>query len=122
MDLDWHALARPRQTLVVYMGLLGLPTLCRELIAHGLSGATPAAIVQHGATARQRLVSGTLSTLPPLAAAATLEPPTLIIIGEVAKLHSTLAVRARARGGRRCGRLSQAGSGARRVASRQHAS
>ncbi len=91
MDLDWHALARPRQTIVVYMGLLGLPTLCRELIAHGLSGATPAAIVQHGTTARQHVVSGTLSTLPQLAAAATLEPPTLIIVGEVVKLHSTLA-------------------------------
>src|SRR5512144_926063 len=36
MDLDWGSLARPRQTIVVYMGLLGLPLLCRKLIAHGL--------------------------------------------------------------------------------------
>jgi len=91
MDLDWPALARPRQTIVVYMGLLGLPTLCRELIAHGLPGTTPAAIVQHGTTARQRVVSGTLSTLPGRASAAAIEPPTLIIVGEVVRLQSTLA-------------------------------
>ena len=43
VDLDWDSLARPGRTLVVYMGLLGLPTLCRELVAHGLSESTPAA-------------------------------------------------------------------------------
>ncbi len=74
MDLDWSALARPRQTIVVYMGLLGLPTLCRELIAHGLPPTTPAAIVQQGTTSRQRIVSATLSTLPGQPAVATLAP------------------------------------------------
>jgi uroporphyrin-III C-methyltransferase/precorrin-2 dehydrogenase/sirohydrochlorin ferrochelatase len=91
VDLDWDALARPGHTLVVYMGLLGLPTLCRELAAHGLPEATPAAIVQHGTTPSQRTVVGTLATLPHLAAAAQLAPPTLIIIGEVVRLHSQLA-------------------------------
>jgi uroporphyrin-III C-methyltransferase / precorrin-2 dehydrogenase / sirohydrochlorin ferrochelatase len=91
MALDWPALARPRQTIVVYMGLLGLPTLCRELIAHGLPATTPAAIVQHGTTTRQRVVSATLATLPEQATAAALEPPTLIVIGEVVQLQSTLA-------------------------------
>jgi uroporphyrin-III C-methyltransferase/precorrin-2 dehydrogenase/sirohydrochlorin ferrochelatase len=70
------------------MGLLGLPTLCRELSAHGLSETTPAAIVQHGTTPSQRTVVGTLATLPQLAQAARLAPPTLIIIGEVVRLHS----------------------------------
>ena len=91
MDLDWPALARPRQTIVVYMGLLGLPTLCRELIAHGLPPGTPAAIVQQGTTARQRVVTATLSTLSDAAATAALEPPTLIIVGEVVRLQSALA-------------------------------
>ena len=91
MDLDWSSLARPGRTLVVYMGLLGLPTLCRELAAHGLSEATPAAIVQHGTTPSQRTVVGTLATLPQLALAAQLAPPTLIIIGEVVRLHAQLA-------------------------------
>ena len=91
VDLDWDSLARPGRTLVVYMGLLGLPTLCRELVAHGLSETTPAAIVQHGTTASQRTVVGTLATLPQRALAAQLAPPTLIIIGDVVRLHSQLA-------------------------------
>jgi uroporphyrin-III C-methyltransferase/precorrin-2 dehydrogenase/sirohydrochlorin ferrochelatase len=91
MDLDWSALTRPRQTIVVYMGLLGLPTLCRKLIVHGLPPTTPAAIVQQGTTSRQRIVSATLSTLPEHPAVATLEPPTLIIVGEVVRLQSNLA-------------------------------
>lgn len=91
MGLDWPALARQRQTVVVYMGLLGLPTLCRELMAHGLPPDWPAAIVMQGTTAQQRTVSGTLATLPALAAAAKLKAPTLIIVGEVVKLRHQLA-------------------------------
>jgi len=91
VDLDWDSLVRPGRTLVVYMGLLGLPTLCRELAAHGMSDATPAAIVQHGTTDSQRTVVGTLATLPQLAQAAHLAPPTLIIVGEVVQLHAKLA-------------------------------
>jgi uroporphyrin-III C-methyltransferase/precorrin-2 dehydrogenase/sirohydrochlorin ferrochelatase len=91
VDLDWDSLARPGRTLVVYMGLLGLPTLCRELAAHGLAQATPAAIVQQGTKSSQRTVVGTLATLPQLARAARLAPPTLIIIGEVVRLHAQLA-------------------------------
>ena len=91
VDLDWDSLARPGRTLVVYMGLLGLPTLCRELAAHGLSDTTPAAIVQQGTTPQQRTLVGTLATLPQLALAAQLAPPTLIIIGEVVQLQAQLA-------------------------------
>jgi uroporphyrin-III C-methyltransferase / precorrin-2 dehydrogenase / sirohydrochlorin ferrochelatase len=88
MELDWSALARPRRTIVVYMGLLGLPTLCRELIAHSLPPTTPAAIVQQGTTSRQRIVS---TTLPEQPAVAALEPPTLIIVGKVVRLQSTVS-------------------------------
>jgi uroporphyrin-III C-methyltransferase/precorrin-2 dehydrogenase/sirohydrochlorin ferrochelatase len=91
MQLDWDALARPRQTVVVYMGLLGLPMLCAKLIEHGLPAATPAAIAQQGTTQDQRVVTGTLATLPALADAAALRAPTLIIVGEVVKLHEKLA-------------------------------
>ncbi|MBI3068688.1 MAG: uroporphyrinogen-III C-methyltransferase, partial [Betaproteobacteria bacterium] len=91
VDLDWEALARPRQTVVVYMGLLGLPTLARELVAHGMPATTPAAVVQQGTTARQRVVTGTLAALPALARAAALRPPALIIIGEVVRLRHKLS-------------------------------
>jgi|CXWL01.1.fsa_nt_gi uroporphyrin-III C-methyltransferase/precorrin-2 dehydrogenase/sirohydrochlorin ferrochelatase len=91
IDLDWSSLARPNQTIVIYMGLLGLPILCRQLIAHGLPDTTPAAIIQQGTTQKQKTVAGTLQTLPGLTAAANLIPPTLIIVGKVVKLHQTLA-------------------------------
>ncbi len=90
LDLDWITLARPQQTIVVYMGLLGLPILCKQLIAHGLHSTTPAAIVQQGTTDNQRIVIGSLDTLPSLALNAHIVPPTLIIIGEVVKLHQKL--------------------------------
>ena len=90
-NLDWQALARPNQTIVIYMGLLGLPVLCRELVAHGLPATTPAAIVQQGTTDNQRIVIGTLDSLPALAASAKLKAPTLIIVGNVVKLHEKLS-------------------------------
>jgi uroporphyrin-III C-methyltransferase/precorrin-2 dehydrogenase/sirohydrochlorin ferrochelatase len=91
VDLDWDSLVHARRTLVVYMGLLGLPTLCRELVAHGMPEDTPAAIVQRGTTQRQLTVAGTLATLPGLAQEAQLSPPTLIVVGQVVRLHSRLA-------------------------------
>lgn len=91
MDLDWDALARPHQTIVIYMGLLGLPILCRELVRHGLPESTPAAIVQQGTTLNQRVLTGTLAFLPALVAGAKLKPPTLIIVGSVVTLHDKLA-------------------------------
>lgn len=91
MDMDWDALARPKQTIVVYMGLLGLATLCAELIAHGMPRITPAAIVQQATTPNQRVVTGTLATLPKLAQAEKLQAPTLIIVGWVVTLREKLA-------------------------------
>ncbi len=89
-DLDWKSLARPGQTIVVYMGLAGLERVSRGLIAHGLSPRTPAAIIQQGTTADQRIVEGTLSALPRLAAEARLRAPTLIVIGKVVGLRGAL--------------------------------
>ncbi len=91
MNLDWTALARPGQTVVVYMGLFGLPILARELIAHGLSASTPAAVIQHGTTTNQRVVTGTLADLPGRAFDARLEPPTLIIVGDVVRMQREFA-------------------------------
>jgi len=90
MDLDWDMLCRPHQTIVIYMGLKGLVTLCAEMVQHGLPASTPAAIVQQGTTLNQRVLIGTLDTLPGLAASAELKPPTLIIVGEVVRLHEKL--------------------------------
>jgi len=91
VNLDWPALARPRQTLVIYMGLAGLPEISRQLIAHGLPDDTPAAVIERGTTAHQRVVSGGLATLPSLATASELKPPCLIVIGSVVSLQTRLS-------------------------------
>jgi uroporphyrin-III C-methyltransferase/precorrin-2 dehydrogenase/sirohydrochlorin ferrochelatase len=90
-NLDWDALARPRQTVVIYMGLAALGEICSNLIAHGVGLDMPAAVIQQGTTQEQRVVTGTLQTLPAKAAASTLRSPCLIIVGEVVRLHDTLA-------------------------------
>ena len=91
MNLDWEQLARPRQTVVVYMGLHGLDTLCARLIEHGLPDTTPIAIVQQGTTPNQRVITGTLATLPAIAEREQPQPPTLIIVGGVVTLRDKLA-------------------------------
>lgn len=90
MNLDWPGLARPRQTVVVYMGLMGLPLLCQKLIEHGLPATTPIAVVQQGTTPHQRVVTATLATMPAVVLDAGLKAPTLIIVGEVVKLREKL--------------------------------
>ena len=91
MNLNWDALVQPSQTIVFYMGLKGMDILCRELIAHGMAATMPAALVQQGTTQRQRVFTGTLETLPAIVKAAEVHSPTLIIVGEVVKLHEKLA-------------------------------
>ncbi len=90
MDLNWPALAQPRQTVVFYMGLLGAEILCRELIANGLPAGTPAALVQQGTMPEQRVLVGTLETLPGILRVSDVKAPTLIIIGEVVRLRERL--------------------------------
>jgi uroporphyrin-III C-methyltransferase/precorrin-2 dehydrogenase/sirohydrochlorin ferrochelatase len=90
VNLDFDAIAKPNQTIVIYMGLQGLPVLARELMKHGLAPSTPAAIVQQGTTSHQRVVTGTLETLPAIAVEAHLKAPTLIIVGSVVSLHDKL--------------------------------
>jgi uroporphyrin-III C-methyltransferase/precorrin-2 dehydrogenase/sirohydrochlorin ferrochelatase len=90
MNLNWRALAQPRQTVVVYMGLLGIDLLCRQLVAHGLPAATPAALIQQGTTPHQRVLTGDLDTLPEIVRRSKVAAPTLIIIGEVVRLRDQL--------------------------------
>lgn len=90
LDLDWDSMARPCQTVVIYMGLVGLAQICEKLIQHGVASTMPAAVVQQGTTQRQRVITGTLTDLPAKVAAANLKAPCLTIIGEVVKLREKL--------------------------------
>lgn len=91
MNLNWNALVQPRQTVVVYMGLLGVNTLCTKLIENGMNPATPIALVQQATTMNQRVLIATLDSMPKKLETEAVKPPTLIIVGEVVQLHEKLA-------------------------------
>lgn len=90
IDLNWSQLAQPRQTVVFYMGLIGLNIIVERLLAHGVSPDMPIALVQQGTTHRQRVYTGTLATIQGIIAQEQIEPPTLIIVGEVVRLRNKL--------------------------------
>ncbi|MFY0677391.1 MAG: uroporphyrinogen-III C-methyltransferase [Neptuniibacter sp.] len=90
-DLNFEELVHPNQTVVFYMGLHTLPQLSSKLIEHGKPGDTPAAIVSRGTSPDQKVLTGTLATLPGLQEKAQLEAPALIIVGEVVTLHDNLS-------------------------------
>lgn len=92
-ELDWPRLVQANETLVFYMGLVGLTIICEQLIAHGRSPETPIALIEQGTTPQQKVHAATLATMPALVESLEVRPPTLIIVGEVVKLHETLAWR-----------------------------
>ena len=91
LNLNWPVLVKPRQTVVVYMGLAGLPQLSQQLQQHGMSADMPAALVQQGTTENQKVWLSTIAELPRLAEREKPIAPTLLIIGEVTKLHDKLS-------------------------------
>lgn len=91
LDLEWPLLARPGQTLVMYMSVSRLGEICAQLMAHGLPATTPAAAVERGTTHAQRTVVATLATLADSVRRQNVRPPTLIIVGNVVSLHEKLA-------------------------------
>lgn len=91
VNLNWQQLAQPRQTVVFYMGLQGMEIIFSELIKHGVSPDMPAALIQQGTTHQQKVITGTLQSLPAIVKRAKPKPPTLIIVGEVVELHEKLS-------------------------------
>lgn len=82
-DLDWQTLATGVGTLLFYMGLTNLRTICEQLIGHGRSKHTPVAVVQWATLPRQLTLTGTLETIVAEVDKAGIEPPAVIIVGEV---------------------------------------
>jgi len=91
VDLNWPLLAAPNQTVVIYMGLVGLPSICENLINHGVSPDTPIALVQQGTTLNQKVFTGTLETMPNIINDQEVKAPTLIIVGSVVSLNRHLS-------------------------------
>ncbi len=90
VDLPWESLLDAHQTLVFYMGLVNLNPICTELVKRGRDTDTPAALIEKGTTPDQRVITGTLATLPGLIEGQEVHAPTLLIIGSVVNLHEQL--------------------------------
>ncbi len=89
-DLPWQDFVQNNQTLVFYMGLVGLPVICQKLIEHGMPVDMPVALVSKGTTESQVVVTGDLSSIVARVEAQKVHAPTLIIIGQVVKLRDRL--------------------------------
>ena len=83
LDLNWPALVQPRQTLVFYMGLGALAALRQGLTDHGLAPETPAALIEKGTCADQRVWRTSIAELPAMAQQHGVRSPALVIVGEV---------------------------------------
>lgn len=89
-ELPWQELIYEKQTLVLYMGLVGLETICQKLIAHGQREDMPVALISKGTTPEQKVVIGTLKDIYQKVQQHQISAPTLTIIGEVVTLHDQL--------------------------------
>ena len=83
-DLDWESLARPAQTVVVFMGVGTSGTISEKLIAAGRSANTPVAVIENGTRANEIRVFGQLAELSSMIENAGIKGPALLVIGEVA--------------------------------------
>jgi len=90
VNLNWEMLAHEKQTLIFYMGMHGSKIICEELIKHGLSDETPSALIVKGTTEDQEVIIGNLKNMPEIIMERKIVPPTLLIIGDVVKLHNKL--------------------------------
>ncbi|MGQ0678131.1 MAG: uroporphyrinogen-III C-methyltransferase [Actinomycetota bacterium] len=88
--VDWAAIARASDTIVVLMGLKNLPWIVAGLLAGGRDGNTPAAVVENGTLPSQRVVEATLAGLADAVAGAGIEAPAVVVVGEVVSVRSRL--------------------------------
>ncbi len=88
LDLNWKALAEGIDTLVFMMGVCSLPIIVSSLIEAGRSADTPIALIEKGTLPDQKVVTGTLSNI--MERASEIQPPTIIVVGEVVNLNATL--------------------------------
>ncbi|MEK5751173.1 siroheme synthase CysG [Acinetobacter variabilis] len=89
-ELPWNELVYENQTLVLYMGLVGLEKICAQLIEHGQRPDMPVALVSKGTTPEQKVVVGTLQDIASKVNEHHIQAPTLTIIGEVVRLREKL--------------------------------
>lgn len=93
LDLNWHSLADPETTLVVYMGLAKLAEISAALVEAGMPSDLPALAASKGTLHDEKVCVGTLASLSEQVERAGLEPPVIIVFGRVVSLYSKLGRR-----------------------------
>lgn len=89
-DLPWKDFVQNSQTLVFYMGLVGLPIICEQLVLHGMAPDMPVALISKGTTREQQVVTGNLETIVQRVNEEQVQAPTLVIVGHVVALRDRL--------------------------------
>jgi uroporphyrin-III C-methyltransferase len=88
--VDWAALARLGQPIVIYMAVTHIGAIVRALLAGGMDGATPAAAVASATTPGQRVLVSTLAALPDDLAREQLAPPAIVVVGQIVAMRARL--------------------------------
>src|SRR5262249_54914072 len=91
-DFDWTPLARTGQPIVLYMVMHNLERIAAAMLKAGIAATTPAAVIVSATTPKQRVLVSTLEKLASDVQAQMLEPPAIVVIGEIVKLRDQLAV------------------------------
>lgn len=90
-NLPWQELIHGQQTLVIYMGLSGIASICEQLIAHGMPAETAIALIEKGTLPEQKVHISNLSDMPKYVENTDISAPTLTVVGDVVNLHKKLA-------------------------------
>lgn len=85
-EVNWDAIAKGSETLVIYMGIHNLSNIIPQLIQGGLSPHTPIALIRWGTRPEQEELRGTLATIIAQIEAVNFEAPAIAVIGKVAEL------------------------------------
>ena len=88
--IEWDKLAQGSDTLLILMGLTNLAHIVEQLIKNNKPPSTPVAVITHGTTSRQRCVTGTLQDILSRVESENLEPPVVVVVGEVVRLREYL--------------------------------
>jgi uroporphyrinogen III methyltransferase/synthase len=88
--IAWDKLASGTDTLVILMGMGNLPNLIEQLVKNNKPPTTPVAVITQGTTSNQRCVTGTLQDIVERVKAENLQPPSVVVVGEVVRFHDHL--------------------------------
>jgi uroporphyrin-III C-methyltransferase len=89
-SLDWEAISKGSQVLVMYMGMKHITHIAAKLIAAGRPATEPVAVVTHATTPEQQVLESTLADIGADIAASGLEPPAIICVGQAVRMRQVL--------------------------------